>query len=209
MYSMVLMAAMTTGMEVPDRHRGGVRRGGCGGTARACGSGGYGGCGVASSGCGSRRGGCGSRRGGCGGGPSYCSGGGYGYCGSGGMAYGGCGFGYPGMYGPGYPRGSEGLRPPRETRPEAYRPTESPATIVVHLPADATLTIEGSATRSASGTRTFISPPLSAGKSYTYTLEAKVPHRGETVTVRQDVVVRAGEKSEVRLAVPPVATAAR
>jgi uncharacterized protein (TIGR03000 family) len=75
--------------------------------------------------------------------------------------------------------------------------SDAPATIVVRLPADATLTIDGSATRSTASLRTFVSPPLQAGKEYQYTLRAEVMREGKKVERTRDVNVRAGQTSEV------------
>ncbi len=72
---------------------------------------------------------------------------------------------------------------------------EAQATIVVHLPADATLTVDGQATTSTSAVRTFVTPNLPAGQNYSYTLQARLPG-GEVVT--QQVNFRAGEQTTVR-----------
>jgi len=78
MYTIVLMAAMTTGGEMPACHR-----------RRGCGGGGYGGCGAVYDG--GYGGGYGGGGGGCGyggGGGGYGGGGGCGYGGGGGGGYG-------------------------------------------------------------------------------------------------------------------------
>jgi uncharacterized protein (TIGR03000 family) len=99
MYSVVLMAALTTGVDLPDLGR----RGGCHGCRGGCHGGGYGGC---YGGYGMGYGGC---HGGYGMGYGGCSGMGYGGCYGGyGMGYGGCsGMGYGGCYG-GYGMGYGG-----------------------------------------------------------------------------------------------------
>jgi uncharacterized protein (TIGR03000 family) len=200
MYSVVVMMALTGGVDVPDGHRGG---GGCG----CYGGGGHhrhhgrhgGGCG---SGCGS---GCGYGGGGCGMGMACGYGGG---CGFGG--YGG-GMGYPmmgmphgmPMYGPGTPATTpEGIR--RMPAPEKGR-TEAgpaPAVIVVHLPDDASLTVDGEATTSTSGLRVLVSPELNPEKDYHYTLQAEVVRDGRPVRVEERVAVRAGEETHVTLSLP-------
>ena len=78
-------------------------------------------------------------------------------------------------------------------------PAAEPATVVVRLPADARLTIDGKATRSTGATRTFQSPPLAAGAPGQYVLRAEVVRDGRALRVRQRVQVRAGTVSEVRL----------
>jgi uncharacterized protein (TIGR03000 family) len=75
--------------------------------------------------------------------------------------------------------------------------TDAPARIVVRLPADAKLTVDGTVTRSTDGVRSFVSPPLQAGKDYQYTLRAEVTRDGKTVERTRDVNVRAGQTSEV------------
>jgi len=86
-----------------------------------------------------------------------------------------------------------GTKPPTE----AMLPTQ--ATIVVSLPADATLKVDGMATRSTSGLRTFATPTLSPGQSYHYTLTAEVVRDGQTLTANQQITVRAGQITNVDL----------
>jgi uncharacterized protein (TIGR03000 family) len=76
-----------------------------------------------------------------------------------------------------------------------------PATVRVLLPQDnATLTIEGKATRQAGTTRLFESPPLDPAKSYTYTLVAKwMPNNYTTITRTRVVPVKAGATAEADL----------
>jgi uncharacterized protein (TIGR03000 family) len=81
---------------------------------------------------------------------------------------------------------------------------DAPATVVVNLPADARLSIEGQATQSASGERTFVSPPVKRGKTFVYTLKADVDRNGEKVTASQTVEVRAGQVSRVSLNFPTI-----
>jgi uncharacterized protein (TIGR03000 family) len=89
-------------------------------------------------------------------------------------------------------RGNE-QRTPREDEARG----EAPATIVVRLPADAQLTVDGSPTRSTEAVRTLISPPLQPGKAYQYTLRAEVTRDGKKVERKRDVTVRAGQESVV------------
>jgi uncharacterized protein (TIGR03000 family) len=231
MYSIVLMAAMTTGSEVPDFGR--RRGGGCSG----CYGGGYVGC----SGCyGGWGGGYGCRGGGyrgCyGGGYGGCHGGGYGGCWGGG--YGGCyGGGYAGCYGGStigygggggwssnagyggyaisspYPLGAYvtgGLpvmnpaQTPYTATPVATSQGAAPATLIVNLPADAKLTVDQAPTQSTSARRVFVTPPLEPGKVYTYTLRAQVNRDGQTFTASREVNVRPGQETQVTLDVPTV-----
>ncbi|HEY7157616.1 MAG TPA: TIGR03000 domain-containing protein [Gemmataceae bacterium] len=185
------------------------RRGGRGG----CGGGGYGG------GCGYGGGGCGYG-GGCGFGGGY--GGGYvmGGCSSCGGGYGG---GFGGGYvmggcstcgtGGGYVMGGVGGCPGGVctlggTTTVAQADVNA-ATLVVTLPEDARLTIEGEETTSTSAQRVFVSPTLQAGKQYEYTLEAKVLRDGKVQTATRKVTVRPGEVSTVELKLPAASVAAQ
>jgi uncharacterized protein (TIGR03000 family) len=75
---------------------------------------------------------------------------------------------------------------------------EAPATLIVHLPADATLTIDGGyQTQSRESTRVLQSPPLQAGHEYTYELKATATRDGKSETKTEKVKVHAGEHKEV------------
>jgi uncharacterized protein (TIGR03000 family) len=208
MYSIALLMALTGGNEVADGHRHGGC-GGCGGYVASCGCGGGGhhrhhghrhhggGCGcygyqAACGGCG-ECGGCGS--GGCGYAPvSYgCYGAGY-----------GCGGGYV------VPAAPAGHGEPIKAMP-APKATwvPAPAVIVVELPADATLKVDGEATTSTSNVRVLVSPDLPAGQEFHYTLTAQVVRDGKPVQLEQTVAVRAGEESRVSLTLPTVNVAQR
>ncbi|GIW81103.1 MAG: hypothetical protein KatS3mg105_2910 [Gemmatales bacterium] len=84
-------------------------------------------------------------------------------------------------------------------KPKEKAGSTAPATIVVQLPADAKLYIGGDETRSTSSVRSFISPPIKRGKDYYYTLEGRLVRNGQVLSVKRDVVVRAGEESRVSL----------
>ena len=85
----------------------------------------------------------------------------------------------------------------------------TPARLLVLLPADARLTIDGEATRSTGQTRRFISPPLVPGQTFRYTLRAEVTRDGKRQVETKEVTVRAGEESEVTLAVPEARVAGK
>lgn len=76
---------------------------------------------------------------------------------------------------------------------------ERAATLVVALPADAVLTLDGAATRSTGGLRTFATPPLPAGETFVYTLKAAWKQDGKEHTVERKVKVTAGAQVEVDL----------
>jgi uncharacterized protein (TIGR03000 family) len=78
----------------------------------------------------------------------------------------------------------------------------TPARILVRLPADARLLIDGEPTRSTSDSRRFLSPPLPPGRNFVYLLRAEVVRQGKTLSEVRDVTVRAGEETVVNLTVP-------
>jgi uncharacterized protein (TIGR03000 family) len=235
MFSMVLMAALTTGTDMPDFGRRGGRGGCCGGYGGCYGmsyGGCYGGYGMGYGGC--FGGGYGMGYGGC-----YGSGFGMGWGGCGGsgygMAWGGSSMGWGG-YGLGYGgyvlsgaspivgtyastpmisspeinniispviTGNETIVPPGRT--QSFYPRigamnqANEATIIVHVPEGANLTVDGQPTQSRSTTRIFHTPPLEQGKTYTYALHAEWNRDGHFVDARQTVEVRAGQTSQVTL----------
>jgi uncharacterized protein (TIGR03000 family) len=85
----------------------------------------------------------------------------------------------------------------------------APATIVVTLPSDATLTIDDEKTVSTTANRVFVSPELPAGKDFHYSLKAKVVRDGKPVEVKETITVRAGEETHVSLSLPATSVAAR
>jgi uncharacterized protein (TIGR03000 family) len=85
----------------------------------------------------------------------------------------------------------------------------SEATIVVNLPEDAKLTIEGEETTSTSSQRVFVSPTLESGKEYEYTLKAQIVREGKVQTATAHVTVRPGEVSRVELKLPAQGVAAQ
>lgn len=192
MYSVVLMAALTTGVDLPDR---GGCRGGCCGCSCGCHGGRRHGC------CGC----CGGCYGcyGCYGGYSYACHGCYG-----GVACHGC---YGGvMMGHGHgmvaPKAEKAPKP-KEKQEESM--LSAPATIVVDLPADAKLLIDNEATSSTGENRVFQSPILNPGTEYQYTFTAEVVRDGKAVKAEQVVTVRGGQITPVRLTLPPVGVAQR
>jgi uncharacterized protein (TIGR03000 family) len=82
---------------------------------------------------------------------------------------------------------------------EEVQAEAAPCAVVVHLPADATLTIDGEATTSTSPRRKFVSPALPPGRKFTYTLAATFDRDGESVTVEKVVRVSAGGEVEVTI----------
>jgi uncharacterized protein (TIGR03000 family) len=83
------------------------------------------------------------------------------------------------------------------------------ATLVVTLPAEATLTIDGTATTPTSSRRVFQSPALKVGQDYIYNLKAEIVRDGKPVEVTKTVTVRANQQSSVDLQFPTAALAAK
>jgi uncharacterized protein (TIGR03000 family) len=87
-----------------------------------------------------------------------------------------------------------------EVKPEPKKTTEAaPATIIVNLPADATLTVDGRATTSTSARRVFVSPSLNSDREYYYELKAEFMKDGKPVTISKRINVRAGAEAVVEL----------
>ena len=85
----------------------------------------------------------------------------------------------------------------------------APASLVVRLPADARLTIDGGPTRSTGATRWYASPPLEPGQTFHYDLKAEVTRNGKRLTETRRVAVRAGQASAVTMAFTGQAVAAK
>ena len=74
---------------------------------------------------------------------------------------------------------------------------DAPAIIRVSLPADATLTVDGTRTTSTSAQRVFVSPPLAENQEFVYTLRAEVVREGRSLAETQRVTVRGGQETNV------------
>ena len=220
MYSLLLMATMTTPTLAPDCHR--HRCNGCFG-GRGCHGSFYGGC----HGGGCHGGGC-YGGGGCWGGHGGCHGSAYNYGGSCWGGHGGYGCtGHAGCYGGGGYGGGSGYAPsyyggavmgapatggavmpapapapsvapapaPAPDRPRDQGYVNGPAHIYVNLPADARLFVDGIQTKTTDkANRTFLTPDLQNGIEYRYTMKAEVVRDGQTQSETKTVIVRAGEQ---------------
>ena len=91
------------------------------------------------------------------------------------------------------PKEGEKVPPPKKTTS-----LSAPATIVVSLPADARLTVDGAPTKSTSDRRTLVTPELEFGSTYVYTMRAEIVRDGRTLAETHDVTVRGGETSTVQ-----------
>jgi uncharacterized protein (TIGR03000 family) len=72
----------------------------------------------------------------------------------------------------------------------------TPGTVLVKLPADATMFIDGVKADLDSATRQFNTPTLQAGQDYYYTIRVEALRNGELVTQSQRLIVRAGQTAE-------------
>ena len=159
---------------------------------------------------GGRRGCCGCSYGGCYGysccgcyGSSYAGCYGYSCCGCYGSSYGGCcgnddhsgGGTYPGDGT--YPRGGGA----RQSTPRRASANAVPGTILVSLPAQAVLTVDGEKlAKTDTETRTLVTPALPRTGEYHYVLAAEIVRDGEKLTESKRVLVRPGETTEVSFA---------
>ena len=204
MYSMVLMAALTTGAVSEDCCWG---RGFCG-----CYGGGYGGC----------YGGCyGGGYGGCYGGYGGCYGGCYGGGSWGGYAYGiyGCYGCYGGWscYGSGYscygngvyhgPTGTPNGTAPEKLGPPSKQDETTRAKVIIDVPAQAKLYIDDQPMSNKTGKRTFMTPPLERGQTYFYDVKIVLTVDGQEKVQTERVVLRAGEVVAANFSGAPSATA--
>ncbi len=90
---------------------------------------------------------------------------------------------------------------PDDKKPDGKDKTmiQAPATIIVSMPSDATLTIDDAVTFTNAAPRIFTSPVLPAGRDFHYTLKAEMVRNGKPVVVSKQVTVRAGEETHVTL----------
>jgi uncharacterized protein (TIGR03000 family) len=204
MYSLVLMTALTTGTAAPAWGH------------RCCGCSGYVGC--SCYGCYGGYGGWGCH--GCRGWACHgCHGcyGGYGCYGCYGYGcYGGC-IGCYGCYGGWSCYGGHGCTcygqiiivpekkaPEQGPEPKKKKKTgdgdETRARLIVQLPADAKLFIDGNLMNSTSQKRTFITPVLQPDQAYFYDLRAEVVRDGRTIASTQRVILRPGQAIQASFA---------
>jgi uncharacterized protein (TIGR03000 family) len=123
-----------------------------------------------------------------------------------------------GLNGPGLPMmpdaGMGEMMPQASTMPPAGLPpanvgetltAANQATVVVTLPADAKLFIEGKLIDQTGSVRAFRTPelqPVPAGQSYEYTMSIEVVRNGRTVKSEEKVRVEAGKVARVNFAEP-------
>jgi uncharacterized protein (TIGR03000 family) len=71
------------------------------------------------------------------------------------------------------------------------------ATVVVRLPADAELYLDGKKSNLASATRKFVTPKLEPGQDYFYVINARAVRQGKAVAQTKRVILRAGQEARV------------
>jgi uncharacterized protein (TIGR03000 family) len=84
--------------------------------------------------------------------------------------------------------------PPKKDKSDAS-PTQG--TVVVHLPKEAALYVDGTAVPYSTATRKIVTPELEPGRDYYYTLQAKLERDGKTLNVQKRVWVQAGKEVSV------------
>jgi uncharacterized protein (TIGR03000 family) len=67
------------------------------------------------------------------------------------------------------------------------------ARVIVDLPADAKLFVDGQYMHTTSARRMIQTPELIAGNVYYYELKAEIVRDGQTISAQQRVILRAGE----------------
>ena len=102
--------------------------------------------------------------------------------------------------------------PAPKKMPEEPKKTSlpTPAKLLVIVPADANVTIDGRATSSKDTVRVFETPALPYGETYFYNVGVQVTRAGQTYTKTEQVAVKAGETSQINLdPIPSVSVASR
>jgi uncharacterized protein (TIGR03000 family) len=98
--------------------------------------------------------------------------------------------------------------PKKAPEPKKASAADLQGKLVVQLPADAKLYVDGQFADSGAAKRTFLTPALDPDADYYYTIKAEVVRDGKVVSDSKKVFVRAGKTSEVdfgTLGVPALA----
>jgi len=83
------------------------------------------------------------------------------------------------------------------------QPRELPVSLVIKLPVDAVLEIQGAKTKQTGEVRRFQSPPLTTGARYTYTFKAVWKDGEKEITRERSVAVQPGTEVVVDLREEP------
>ena len=105
------------------------------------------------------------------------------------------------------------MPPPVEPAPPPRRLDKkqvqaAPARIIVRVPADAKLTVDGVDCPLTTETRAFDTPNLQPGQQFYYTVQAQVTRDGKSVSEIKRVIFEAGSSVDVEFRLP-VETASR
>jgi uncharacterized protein (TIGR03000 family) len=82
--------------------------------------------------------------------------------------------------------------------PKRLAPPGVPATVTIFLPAEAKLMFSGIPAEGKGAVRSFVTPPLEPNQEYGYEMTAEVIRDGRPVTLTKTVLIRAGEKVDVK-----------
>lgn len=128
----------------------------------------------------------------------YGCGGCYG-CYGGGWGYGGYGYGVPfvPVMGEGVPAGGTPAVDPKKADDKKTGALVRPAKLVVELPSDAKLFIDGQEMKTPNGKRTFNTPALENGQAYYYELRAEVTIAGRKQIESHRAIIRAGTTTKI------------
>src|SRR5262245_19398585 len=113
-------------------------------------------------------------------------------------AMGGWGADY--SYSHSYPGMAPAYIPSKVPPPAPAKPGASPkddgkgARLIIDVPAQAKLYIDGQLSKSIAEQRQFSTPPLQSGQTYFYDLAVEVMKDGKPVTEEKRIVVRAGDE---------------
>lgn len=88
--------------------------------------------------------------------------------------------------------------PPIPGAGPALSPVESVGRFTVEVPTGATVWIEDQQMSQSGSTRSFVSPPLTPGKTYIYDIRARWQEDGRDIDQRQSITVQTGSTNTVR-----------
>lgn len=76
-------------------------------------------------------------------------------------------------------------------------PTDRPAVITVNVPSSAQIWFDGVATKQTGSARTFVSPPLPAGRVFKYTILGRWVEDGQKIEQTRKIAVKGGDRITV------------
>jgi uncharacterized protein (TIGR03000 family) len=93
----------------------------------------------------------------------------------------------------GAPKEGEGLPPPKKEGKDGTMISPTRARLIVEVPADAKLFIDGHPMKTTAAVRAFNTPELEPGQLYYYEVKAEVMRDGKLVSQTKRVILKAGE----------------